>query len=183
MLEIREERPTDLAQRERLLDACFGDERLRKTCERLRSGRLPAEGLSLVVEEDGAIVGTVRLWPVAAGRGRPALLLGPIAVAPARQGLGIGAKLMRAALANAAALGQRAVLLVGDAPYYARFGFSAGLTADLRLPGPYERERFLALDLVPGALAGARGLVVAAGACAARPTPARAARSAFERAA
>ena len=179
MIEIREERPTDVAARERLLDACFGEERFRKTSQRLRAGRLPAEGLALVVEENGAVIATLRLWHVAVG-GRPALMLGPVAVAPERQGLGVGGKLVRAALARAAALGHRAVLLVGDAPYYARFGFSARLTAALRLPGPYERERFLALELVPGALAGAAGRVVPTGSTAA---PAAAVAARLERAA
>src|SRR5215210_1374221 len=160
---IREEHPADAPAREALLDACFGDERFEKTCERLREGRLPADGLSLVIEADGAIVGTVRLWHVAAGPGRPALLLGPIAVDPAAQGLGLGSKLMRAALARARALGHTAVLLVGDAPYYARFGFSTERTGALRLPGSVDRARFLALELAPGALAGARGLVAATG--------------------
>jgi predicted N-acetyltransferase YhbS len=91
-------------------------------------------------------------------------MLGPIAVDPALQNLGVGSKLMRLALRRAKALGHRSVLLVGDAPYYARFGFSAEKTGALRLPGPYERERFLALELHPGALAGARGLVAATGA-------------------
>ena len=163
MLSIREEIPADVPAREALLDACFGDARFEKTCERLREGRRPADGLSLVIDAGGAIVGTVRLWHVAAGPGRPALTLGPIAVDPAWQGLGLGAKLMRAALARAKALGHRAVLLVGDAPYYARFGFSAERTKGLWLPGPFERARFLGLDLVPGALAGARGLVAATG--------------------
>jgi predicted N-acetyltransferase YhbS len=163
MMIIREEHPIDAPAREALLDACFGEERFRKTCERLREGRKPADGLSLVVERDGRLVGTVRLWHVSAGPGRPALLLGPIAVDPALQGLGLGAKLMRAALNRAAALGHSAVLLVGDAPYYARFGFSAAPTERLWLPGPYERERFLGLELRPGALAGARGLVGATG--------------------
>jgi predicted N-acetyltransferase YhbS len=161
---IREETPPDRQAREALLDACFGEERFRKTCERLRKGRLPAENLSLVIEADGAIVGTVRLWNIDAGPGRPALLLGPIAIDPARQGLGLGSKLMRVVLNRAAALGHRAVLLVGDAPYYERFGFSATATKDLRLPGPYERERFVGLELQPGALARARGLVSAKGA-------------------
>ena len=160
---IREETPPDIWAREALLDACFGDERFEKTCERLREGRLPAEHLSLVIEDDGAIVGTVRLWHVSAGRNRPALLLGPIAIDPLLQSLGLGAKLMRAALNRAAVLGHKAVLLVGDAPYYERFGFSPTATERLWLPGPYERERFLGLDLQPGALAGARGLVSATG--------------------
>ncbi|MGA0596771.1 GNAT family N-acetyltransferase [Enterovirga sp. CN4-39] len=159
MFEIRIETSKDVVARERLLDRCFGDERFAKTCERLREGRLPAVDLALVVEREGEIVATVRLWNVTAGPGRPALLLGPIAVDPALQGLGIGAKLMRHALARAEELGHDAVILVGDAPYYERFGFSAEAVAGLWLPGPVERERFLGLELVPGALAGARGLV------------------------
>ena len=169
MMTIRDERPTDISAREALLDACFGEERFAKTCERLREGRRPADGLSLVLEMDGRVVGTVRLWHVGAGPGRPALLLGPIAVEPALQGLGLGAKLMRAALNRASALGHRAVLLVGDAPYYERFGFSAKATGGLWLPGLYERERFLGLDLQHGFLAGARGLVSATGILEDRP--------------
>jgi predicted N-acetyltransferase YhbS len=163
VIQIRDERTTDGAARERLLDTCFGEARFTKTCERLREGRLPAEGLALAAVEDGRLVGTVRLWHVSAGPGRPALMLGPIAVAPGLQGAGLGGRLMREALARAADLGHRAVILVGDAPYYARFGFSAAATGALWLPGPFERERFLGLDLVPGALAGAAGLVQATG--------------------
>ena len=171
MAAIREERPTEIAAREALLDACFGEERFEKTCERLREGRAPAEGLSLVLELDGKVAGTVRLWPIAAGPGRPALLLGPIAVDCRLQGLGLGARLMREALMRAKARGHKAVLLVGDAPYYARFGFSAEKTGALRLPGPYEPERFLALELTPGALDGTRGLVAGAGESATVPAP------------
>jgi predicted N-acetyltransferase YhbS len=164
MIKIREEMRCDLEAREALLDACFGPARFEKTCERLREGRLPADGLALVVEEDGAIIGSVRLWHVTAGPNRPALMLGPLAVAPARQGLGWGSKLLCEALARAGSLGHRAVLLVGDTPYYQRFGFAATMTAALWMPGPYERDRFLALELEPGALDGACGLVSATGA-------------------
>jgi predicted N-acetyltransferase YhbS len=87
-----------------------------------------------------------------------------LAVDPLRQGLGIGSRLMREALSRAADLGHRAVLLVGDAPYYERFGFSVEKAAGLRLPGPFERGRFLGRELVPGALDGASGLVSATGA-------------------
>ena len=168
MMTIREETPPDALAREALLDACFGEERFAKTCERLREGRKPAQGLSLVLHMNG-IVGTVRLWHVSAGPNRPALLLGPIAIEPSLQGLGLGGKLMRVALNRAAALGHGAVLLVGDAPYYERFGFSQKMTEGLWLPGPYERERFLGLELRPDALAGARGLVSATGALEERP--------------
>ena len=164
MMTIREEAPPDIPARESLLDACFGEGRFRKTCERLREGRKPADGLSLVLENTaGDLLGTVRLWHVTAGPDRPALLLGPVAVDPSLQGLGLGSKLMREALDRVAVFGHRAILLVGDAPYYARFGFSADRTDRLWLPGPYERERFLGLELQAGALAGGRGLVSATG--------------------
>jgi predicted N-acetyltransferase YhbS len=164
MIAMREETPPDIPAREALLDACFGEERFRKTCERLREGRRPAEDLSLAIDDGkGGLIGTVRLWHVSAGPHRAALLLGPIAVEPSLQGLGLGSKLMCAALNRASTLGHRAVLLVGDAPYYERFGFSQQSTERLWLPGPYERERFLGLELQPGALADARGLVSATG--------------------
>ncbi|MDP3895551.1 MAG: N-acetyltransferase, partial [Mesorhizobium sp.] len=92
-----------------------------------------------------------------------ALLLGPLAVDPALKSAGVGSALMRHAVAEAARLGHGAVLLVGDAPYYARFGFSAEKTGTLAMPGPYERERFLALELRDGALDGARGVLRASG--------------------
>ena len=168
IIRIDQERPGDAVAREKLLDAAMGEERVLKASERLREGRLPAYGLALVAREAGQLVGSVRLWHVDAG-GRPALLLGPLAVAPDRQGEGIGSRLMRSALNRAAALGHRAVILVGDPEYYARFGFSAELTARLTIPGPVERRRFLGLELMPGALSGAAGPVVATGAPAGRP--------------
>jgi predicted N-acetyltransferase YhbS len=163
MITIREETPFDVAPREALLDASFGAARFAKTAERLREQRRAADGLSLVACADGRLIGTVRLWNVAAGRGRPALLLGPLAVDADFRDCGIGAELTRCALAKANELGHRAILLVGDAPYYSRFGFTTQGTSALTLPGPFARERFLAHELVPGALAGAHGLVSATG--------------------
>jgi len=169
MLHISEEAPGDAGARELLLDRVFGGARFAKTCERLREGRLPAHGLALVAKDaDDRLVGTVRLWHVAAGSaGTPtelrALLLGPLAVAPEAQGTGLGSALMWRALNRAAVAGHRAVLLVGDASYYRRFGFEAGLTTGLDLPGPVDRARFLGLALEPGALAGATGLIRATG--------------------
>jgi predicted N-acetyltransferase YhbS len=169
MITIREETFHDVEAREALLDTCFGPARFQKTCERLREGRMPADGLSLVIDRDDEIIGTVRLWHVSAGPNRPALMLGPIAIDPSVQSLGLGGKLMREALARAAARGHKAVLLVGDAPYYERFGFSLEKTGSLWLPGPYERNRFLALELEAGSLDGARGLVSATGAFEEKP--------------
>ena len=159
---IRSERGSDVAAREALLDACFGANRHARTCQRLRDGRASAEGLAFSVVRKGKLVGTVRLWHVSAG-GKPALMLGPIAVDPSCRKLGIGAALMNHALAAAAARGHGAVILLGDAPYYARFGFSAAKTADLSLPGPFERERLLGLELRKGTLEGAYGPIVATG--------------------
>ena len=169
VIQIRDEFHRDVEAREALLDRCFGSSRLEKTCERLREGRLPARGLSLVAEEIGRVIGTVRLWHVSAGPHHPALMLGPLAVDPTRQGLGLGGALVQQSLARATALGHDAVLLVGDAAFYERFGFSSRPTGSLRLPGPYESGRFLARELRPGALEGARGLVAATGPLEERP--------------
>jgi predicted N-acetyltransferase YhbS len=160
---IRAERACDVLAREALLDACFGANRQMRTCQRLRDGHTPAEGLSLSALAGGRLVGTVRLWHVSAG-GIPALVLGPLAVAPSSRKLGVGAALMDRALAAAKARGHRAVILLGDAPYYARFGFSALKTGELSLPGPFERDRLLGLELTEGALDGAWGMIVPTGA-------------------
>ena len=161
MVTIRRERAADVAPREALLDLSYGPIRFSKTSERLREGRLPE--LSFVATSGRRLVGTVRLWSVSAGPDRPALLLGPLAVAPDCRKRGIGSTLMQVALRDAGRLGHGAVLLVGDAPYYGRFGFSNERTAALWLPGPYERHRLLAHELKPGALDGARGLISACG--------------------
>ena len=160
---IRAERASDVAAREALLDACFGASRHTRTCQRLRDGRAPAEGLALSAVRQGQLVGTVRLWHVSAG-GIPALMLGPLAVEESSRQLGVGAALMDHALAAAKARGHRAVILLGDAPYYARFGFSAARTGELSLPGPFELDRLLGLELREGALDGAWGMVSATGA-------------------
>src|SRR5260370_28260463 len=127
---IRSERASDVGAREALLDACFGANRQMRTCQRLRDGCAPAEGLALSVVRQGLLAGTVRLWHVSAG-GVPALVLGPLPVAPSCRKLGARRALMNHALAAAWARGHGAVLLLGDAPYYARFGFSALKTGEL----------------------------------------------------
>ena len=170
---IRAERASDVAAREALLDASFGGNRHARTCQRLRDGRAPAEGLSLSAVAEGRLVGTVRLWHVSVG-GIPALMLGPLAVEASSRQLGVGAALMDHALAAAKARGHRAVILLGDAPYYARFGFSAAKTGELALPGAFDRDRLLGLELCEGVLDGAWGMIAATGA----PLPkARAARA------
>ncbi len=154
--------------REALLDAAMGPARTRKSSEQIRAGRLPAERLAFsALRPDGSLVGTVRLWNVAAGTkdgaSVPALLLGPLAVSPESQGTGLGSLLMRCAIAEAARLGHGAIILVGDPEYYARFGFSVDKTGALSMPGPFEPRRLLALELVEGALDGAAGVIAPTG--------------------
>ena len=160
---IRAERASDVRSREALLDACFGDNRHLRTCQRLRDGRAPAEGLAFSAVSEGRLVGTLRLWHVSAGA-TPALVLGPLAVEASSRKLGVGTALMDHALAAAKARGHRAVILLGDAPYYIRFGFSAARSGQLALPGAFERDRLLGLELCEGALDGAWGMITATGA-------------------
>jgi predicted N-acetyltransferase YhbS len=170
---IRAEKASDVVAREALLDACFGENRHLRTCQRLRDGRAPAEGLAFSAVAGGRLVGTLRLWHVSAGA-CPALMLGPLAVEASSRKLGVGTALMDHALAAATARGHRAVILLGDAPYYARFGFSAQKTGELSLPGPFERDRLLALELAEGALDGAWGMIAAQGAPAPKAKASRA---------
>jgi predicted N-acetyltransferase YhbS len=172
---IRSERAADIAGREALLDACFGEDRDARTCQRLRAGRAPAEGLAFSAVRQGQIIGTIRLWHISAG-GAAALVLGPLAVDPSCRDLGIGQALMNHALAAARARGHGAVILLGDAPYYARFGFSALKTGELSLPGPFDRDRLLGLELREGALDAAWGMIMPAATAARQSKPRSAAR-------
>jgi len=144
---------------ERLVADAFGPERFAKAVYRLRDGVAHDASLALVAVDRGVVVGTLRFWPVDIAGATPALLLGPLVTAPARQGEGIGSRLMRAGLARAAAQGHRIVVLVGDEPYYRRFGFARALARRLNLPGRVDPARFLARELVAGSLAGASGLI------------------------
>jgi predicted N-acetyltransferase YhbS len=159
---IRAERPSDIAAREALLDAAFGKGRHARTCQHLRDGRTPAEGLAFSAVRRGRLVGTVRLWNVSAGD-VPALVLGPLAVDASCRKLGVGAALMNRALDVAQVRGHGAVILLGDAPYYSRFGFSELRTGSLSLPGPFERDRLLAIELRAGTLEGASGVIMPSG--------------------
>jgi predicted N-acetyltransferase YhbS len=173
---IRAERASDVVAREALLDACFGANRHARTCQRLRDGRAPAEGLAFAAVRNGRLVGTLRLWHVSAG-GVPALVLGPLAVDASCRELGVGAALMNHALLAAGVRGHGAVILLGDAPYYARFGFSTLKTSELSLPGPFERDRLLGLELREGALDGAWGMIGSTGALAPKTAAPRAKRA------
>jgi len=163
MITIRQEQPSDVGTREALIDEAFGEARTRKSSERVREDRLSAEGLAFVAADGKRMVGTARLWNIACGNGQSALLLGPVAVTDDSRNRGIGTALVRRAVEAARKLGHAAIVLVGDAPYYSRFGFSDEKTGALWMPGPFERHRLLGLELTHGALDGARGMIGATG--------------------
>ncbi|KJS15021.1 MAG: acetyltransferase [Hoeflea sp. BRH_c9] len=160
---VDDETDIDVVAREALLDRAMGVGRRRKSSEKLRRGRVPSAGLAFVARNGaGQVIGSVRLWDVSAGN-LPLLLLGPLAADPSVAGQGIGTSLMRHAIARARQLRHGAIVLVGDAPYYSRFGFAADKTGGLMMPGPVERDRFLGLDLDPGYLDAATGLLLPRG--------------------
>jgi len=154
-LELHQERPEDWWEVEALYDLCFAPGRTMLSSYRLRDGIDPVAKLCLVARDRYHIVaGAIRYWPVLVGDA-PALLLGPVAVHPTRQGEGIGALLIEGSLERAT--GWDRVLLVGDEPYYSRFGFHR-LTG-VKMPPPTNPERILGRELVPGAWRGIKGKV------------------------
>ncbi|QUL36461.1 GNAT family N-acetyltransferase [Erythrobacter sp. JK5] len=144
----------DPALVEGLLDRAFGEDRHARTAYRIRAGMNWLEALSFAaLDNDEMLVGTIQCWPIALvdreGRPIPLVMVGPVAVVPERQGEGFGVGLMAAMLdaeARLAGDGQRpfAQVLIGDAEYYGRWGFSAAATGGWRCPGPYAPERLLA---------------------------------------
>jgi predicted N-acetyltransferase YhbS len=162
MVTIRAETSSDIAPRETLLNQAFGPKRFRKTSEKLRSNRVPALAFT-AVDDGGKVIGTIRLWNIIAGSAGASLLLGPLAVDGNHQKSGIGRALMEQAIFAARDMGADSILLVGDEPYYSRFGFSTALARNLHLPGPVERNRFLGLELETQALDDAEGLVSGSG--------------------
>jgi predicted N-acetyltransferase YhbS len=157
MLTLAEESPGDWWEVEALYDLCFAPGREALSSYRLRDGVAPVGPLCLTLRDrEGILVGAIRYWPVRVG-GQEALLLGPVAVHPTRQGEGLGGLLMSESLAIARAMGVARVMLVGDAPYYGRFGFRR--LPDVIMPPPTNPARVLGIDLVPGAWAGVTGPV------------------------
>ncbi|MBP7241221.1 GNAT family N-acetyltransferase [Amaricoccus sp.] len=161
MLRIQSETPKDGAEVETLFDLAFAPGRTALSSYRLRDGVPPETALSLVARDEyDAVAGAIRYWRVRVGvAGSPALLLGPVAVHPTRQGEGLGALLIADSLERAAALGWTRVILVGDEPYYRRFGFTRDAGRALEYPPPTNPDRLLARALVPGALDGVAGIV------------------------
>ena len=149
MFTLKGEAPDDYWEVEALYDLCFAPGREALSSYRLRDGVDPIAALSQVARDgDGVLAGAIRFWPIRVGD-TPALLLGPIAVHPTRQGEGLGAMLIGEGLDAARTAGWRHVLLIGDAPYYARFGFRK--LEDVQFPPPTNPDRVLGLALVADA--------------------------------
>ena len=162
MYQLCEETENDWWEVEALYDLCFAPGRTALSSYRLREGVATVAALCLVMrDEDKTIAAAIRFWPAEVD-GADILLLGPIAVHPTRQGEGLGGLLINESLAEARRLGWERVLLVGDVPYYSRFGFEK--LTDVVMPPPTNPDRILGLALKKGAWAGVRGLVTKAGA-------------------
>jgi predicted N-acetyltransferase YhbS len=155
VIELKPEQPDDRWEVEALYDLCFAPGREALSSYRLRDGVAPVAGLSLVARDElGILAGAIRFWPVHVGN-VDALLLGPVAVHPTHQGEGLGGSLIRDSLARAFASGWARVMLVGDAPYYSRFGFEK--LDGVLMPPPTNPDRVLGLALSEGAWEGVRG--------------------------
>lgn len=158
---IEVEAPRHAAAVEALVDRAFGPGRFAKSSERLREGNRKLDDCSFVALRGDMVIGSVRLWPVTIG-GKPVAFLGPLAVDATQRSAGLGQALVEAACAAAAKVGWSAVLLVGDAPYFARIGFSAAPAAKVVMPGPADQRRVLLKALVPGGDEGFEGRVAVA---------------------
>lgn len=157
MYQITLEQAADWWEVEAIFDTAFGPGRTGLSSYRLRDGVLPVDNLCFVARDEmGILAGCIRFWPIRIG-GHEGLLLGPIAVHPTRQGEGLGGMLMAHALDRARELGWARVLLVGDASYYARFGFNK--VDGVEMPPPTNPDRVLGQSLVPGGFDDVTGLV------------------------
>jgi predicted N-acetyltransferase YhbS len=144
---VRED-PEDRWEVEALFDLCFAPGREALSSYRLRDGVPPVRDLCIVARDDlGILAGAIRFWPVRVGR-HEALLLGPVAVHPTRQGEGLGAALIREGLARAEAARWPRTMLVGDAPYYGRFGFRR--LEGVEMPPPTNPDRVLGIGAWEG---------------------------------
>lgn len=160
MYRLEEESEDDWWEVEALFDLCFAPGRTALSSYRLRDGVETVAALCAVLRDAGGVLAAaIRYWPVEVG-GQDALLLGPVAVHPTRQGEGLGGLLIRESLAEARRLGWERVMLVGDAPYYGRFGFAR--LDGVVIPPPTNPDRVLGLALKRGAWDGVTGAVTKA---------------------
>ncbi|MBV8191811.1 MAG: N-acetyltransferase [Alphaproteobacteria bacterium] len=154
------ERARDAEAIKAMNEAAFGPDRHHKTVYRLREGVKPIKELCFVaIDQKGRMVASIRNWPILINERWPAVLLGPLAIAPELRGLGYGKALMWHSMAQSRMLGHSRIVLVGDPEYYNQFGFRRDLALNIQLPGWVEERRFLALELVAGAMIGVHGMI------------------------
>jgi predicted N-acetyltransferase YhbS len=159
-MRIVRERRGDGPAVEAMIATAFGPDRMQKTVYKLREGVRPIRDLCFVaLDQSGKLVASLRFWPILINDRWPAVLLGPLAVAPELRGLGYGKALMWQGLARCRELGISRVILVGDPEYYNPFGFRRELALHLQLPGWVEERRFLALETIAGAMIGVHGMI------------------------
>jgi predicted N-acetyltransferase YhbS len=161
-INTRSELPSDDPYVEALQRAAFGPGAYARAAFRVREQAPHDRALSFLTELNGQLIGSVRMTPIEVGGAR-GLLLGPLVVDPPHKGLGYGKALMRRAVDEAAAAGWPFILLVGDEPYYAPFGFKPLRRGRVKMPGPVDPARLLAAELRPGAVAALSGMVKGVG--------------------
>ncbi len=152
--------PADLPAISDLHAKTFGPGRFVRTAYRVREGTPAISRYCRATYLSDRLIAAVRMTPISIGGAEGALLLGPLVVDPDFAGQGFGKKLIAEVIETAKADGQRLVLLVGDEPYYGRFGFRPVPPGQIAMPGPVNPQRLLAAELTDGALADMRGLVV-----------------------
>jgi predicted N-acetyltransferase YhbS len=158
-LDIRLEQLSDEPALSVLSAEAFGPGRFARSAYRIREGISPIASLCLTAWRERALVGGIRFTSIAVGGKEGGLLLGPLVVDPVHSGQGIGRALIAAGLEGAKSQGFAFVLLVGDMPYYGRFGFIPVPPGQITLPGPVDPARVLSLEIAPGTLADMKGLV------------------------
>lgn len=160
-LTIRPALPDDIAEISKLHARVFGPGRFARSAYRVREGKGHLSRFCLVACLGKTVIASIRTTEIAIGGKTGAVLLGPIAVDNEHRSLGLGSKLIAAALEAARNGGARLIVLVGDHPYYGRFGFRPVPMGQIVFPGPVNPQRILAYELTADALAQYRGLVVA----------------------
>jgi predicted N-acetyltransferase YhbS len=159
-LRLLRERPRDGAAIEEMTATAFGPDRFHKTVYRLREDVAQIKDLCFVaLDQKDRMVASIRNWPILINERWPAILLGPLAISPELRGLGYGKALMWHAMAQSRMQGHSRIILVGDPEYYNQFGFRRDLALNIQLPGWVEERRFLALELVAGAMIGVHGMI------------------------
>jgi predicted N-acetyltransferase YhbS len=158
---IRQQRLADIPAIDALHEDAFGPGRFARTAYRIREASTQPPLIALTAWHNGELAGAIHFTAIKIGERRGAILLGPLAIAPAYKNKGCGLKLMKDGLGEAASQGFRLAILVGDLPYYQRVGFGIAPPGRIVLPGPVDPARLLAAELAPGAMSDFAGLVAA----------------------